>query len=68
MIVLMKINITVEPLFKNYKKQYIYSWIEDSEVVEFLNVIMQVWRNFTCCILLCVILVVYFYPSTQQFR
>jgi hypothetical protein len=26
-------NVTVEPLFKNYKRQYIYSSIEDSEVV-----------------------------------
>jgi hypothetical protein len=29
----MKINITVEPLFKNHERQYIYSSIEDSEVV-----------------------------------
>jgi hypothetical protein len=29
----MKINITVEPLFKTIKRQYIYSSIEDSEVV-----------------------------------
>jgi hypothetical protein len=37
-VVLMKINnnkkyITVEPLFKNYKRQHIYSSMEDSEVV-----------------------------------
>jgi hypothetical protein len=28
-----KNNITVEPLFKNYKRQYIYSSIEEPEVV-----------------------------------
>jgi hypothetical protein len=34
-VVLMKINknVTVEPLLKNYKRQHIYSSIEDSEVV-----------------------------------
>jgi hypothetical protein len=35
-VVLMKTsnkNITLEPLFKNYKRPYIYSSIEDSEVV-----------------------------------
>jgi hypothetical protein len=26
-------KVAVEPLFKNYKRQYIYSSIEDSEVV-----------------------------------
>jgi hypothetical protein len=31
-----------EPLFKIYKKQYIYSSIEDSEVYLFFNVIMRI--------------------------
>jgi hypothetical protein len=30
-------NITVEPLFKNVGRQYIYSSIEDSKVVLFLE-------------------------------
>jgi hypothetical protein len=37
-----KKNITVEPLLKNYKKQYIYSSTEDSEVALVFNVIIQV--------------------------
>jgi hypothetical protein len=43
-IVLMQIkNITVKPLYKTIKRQYIYSSIEYSEVVlVFLNVMMQV--------------------------
>jgi hypothetical protein len=40
----MKINnkITVEPYLKTIRRQYVYSAIENPEVVLVLNVIMQV--------------------------
>jgi hypothetical protein len=38
-------NITVEPLFKIKEGQYIYSFLEDSKLYFFLNVIMQVWKK-----------------------
>jgi hypothetical protein len=43
-VLLMKIKITVQPSFKNYNKQYIYSSVEDPEVklVFFFQIMMQV--------------------------